>query len=54
MDNEELNYYIKRFDNESNINIELIDHINIFNYLLELKMYRKIGTLNEIYTKLGM
>lgn len=54
MDNEELNKYIDRFDKEKNINIDLIDHINIYNFLLELRMYRNIGTLNEIYKKFGL
>jgi hypothetical protein len=47
----ELNNYIKRFDKEQDIYItDIKDHINIYNYLLELRMYRKLGTLNELYT----
>jgi hypothetical protein len=48
MDNQELEYYIKRFNNERDINLNITDLNRIFNYLEELLMYRKAGTINEV------
>lgn len=49
MDNKTLNEYIDLFNNNKNIEIDILKHLDIYNFLLELKMYREIGTLNEIY-----
>ncbi|MBU5331741.1 hypothetical protein KQI61_05990 [Anaerocolumna aminovalerica] len=48
MDNQELDNYINKFNSEKDIIIDITDHIRIYNYLKELRMYRVAGTISEI------
>lgn len=48
MDNEELDKYIEKFSIEQDITLSTIDHIRIFNFMKELRMYRSAGLIREV------
>jgi hypothetical protein len=48
MDNQELDCYIEKFNSEKEITMSILDHLRIFNYLKELRMYRAAGSLCEV------
>lgn len=51
MEDSNLKYLISKLDKEKSCKFSILEHIQLFNYLKELEMYRKIGTLKECYSK---